>query len=60
MVKYYCKSFKESYKEGFIEVFEAATHSEYVVQVYDFKNDDNRSEFILSYCPFCGKKLEAR
>jgi len=60
MAKYCCKSFEESCKEGFIELFESFTASEYTLQVYEFKNEDNRCEFTLDYCPFCGKKLKVK
>ena len=58
MDNYCCDSFRESCEEGFIEIVKSAVHLEYTLQVYEFKNESNRSEFILNYCPFCGKKLE--
>ena len=52
-MKYCCESFKNVCKEGFIELF----GEDYTLQVYEFDAEHNRCEFILEYCPFCGKKL---
>jgi len=53
-MRYCCEGFKRSCEEGFIELF---GDSEYTLQVYEFENEDNRCEFSLSYCPFCGEKI---
>ena len=51
--KYCCDSFEECMRNKFIELF----GNDYTVQVYEFETDE-RIEFVLEYCPFCGKKLD--